>query len=177
VIVDTSALIAVALGEPIRERVLEALETAADRVLSSMSLLEAGMVLRARLGENAAGLLYQLVDELVSEVAPFDEMQARLAIAAFGRFGKGMGHRAQLNLGDCAVYALAQSRGEPVLAAVGAHLSAWTGGFAKMGIQHQDGLFASAGRGVRDYTPQAGKHFGTKLFSSGFHPGCIGSLV
>jgi ribonuclease VapC len=116
VIVDTSALIAVALGEPIRERVLEALETAADRVLSSMSLLEAGMVLRARLGENAAGLLYQLVDELVSEVAPFDEMQARLAIAAFGRFGKGMGHRAQLNLGDCAVYALAQSRGEPVLA-------------------------------------------------------------
>jgi ribonuclease VapC len=77
------------------------------------------MVLRARLGESAAGLLNQLVEELVSEVVPFDEIQARLAIAAFGRFGKGMAHRAQLNFGDCAVYALAVSRGEPVLATGG----------------------------------------------------------
>ena len=115
-VIDTSALIAIALGEPSRERLLDALETAADRVLSSMSLLEAGMVLRARLGQSAVGLLYQLVDDLVSEVVPFDEAQARLAIAAFGRFGKGMGHRARLNFGDCAVYALAVSRGEPVLA-------------------------------------------------------------
>jgi ribonuclease VapC len=115
-VIDTSALIAISLGEPSRERLLDALETAVDRVLSSMSLLEAGMVLRARLGERAVGLLYQLVDDLVSEVVPFDEAQARLAIAAFGRFGKGMGHRARLNFGDCAVYALAVSRGEPVLA-------------------------------------------------------------
>jgi ribonuclease VapC len=114
-VIDTSALIAIALGEPPREHLLDALETAVDRVLSSMSLLEAGMVLRARLGEGAIGLLYQLVAELVSEVLPFDEVQARLAITAFGRFGKGMGHRAQLNFGDCAVYALAGSRGEPVL--------------------------------------------------------------
>jgi len=115
-VIDTSAPIAIALGEPSRERLLDALETVVDRVLSSMSLLEAGMVLRARLGESAVGLLYQLVEELVSEVVPFDEIQARLALTAFGRFGKGMGHRAQLNFGDCAVYALAGSRGEPVLA-------------------------------------------------------------
>jgi ribonuclease VapC len=115
-VIDTSSLIAIALGEPSREPLLDALVTAADRVLSSVSLLEAGMVLRARLGESAVSLLNQLVDELVSEVVPFDEIQARLAITAFGRFGKGMGHRAQLNFGDCAVYALAVSRGEPVLA-------------------------------------------------------------
>ena len=115
-VIDTSALIAIALGEPSRAGLLDALEAAADRVLSSVSLLEAGMVLRARLGESAVGLLNQLVDELVSDVVPFDEIQARLAITAFGRFGKGMGHRAQLNFGDCAVYALAVSRGEPVLA-------------------------------------------------------------
>ena len=115
-VLDTSALIAIALGEPSREPLLDALVTAADRVLSSVSLLEAGMVLRARLGESAVSLLNQLVDELVSEVVPFDEIQARLAITAFGRFGKGMGHRAQLNFGDCAVYALAVSRGEPLLA-------------------------------------------------------------
>jgi ribonuclease VapC len=115
-VIDTSALIAIAPGEPSRERLLDALETSADRLLSSVSLLETGMVLRARLGESAVDLLYQLVGELVSEVVPFDDVQARLAIKAFGRFGKGMGHRAQLNFGDCAVYALAGSRGEPVLA-------------------------------------------------------------
>jgi ribonuclease VapC len=115
-VIDTSVLLAIALGEPPRKRVLDALETSTERILSSMSLLEAGMVLRARLGPDATALLYRLVDELVSEVAPFDEVQARLAIAAFGRFGKGMGHRAQLNFGDCAVYALATSRGETVLA-------------------------------------------------------------
>jgi ribonuclease VapC len=115
-VIDTSALVAIALEEPTRQRLLEAMESARGRILSSISLLEAGMVLRARLGEGALTLLYQLVDELVSEVAPFDEPQARLAIAAFGRYGKGMGHRAQLNFGDCAVYALAALRGEPVLA-------------------------------------------------------------
>jgi ribonuclease VapC len=115
-VIDTSALIAISLGEPSRGRLLDALETSRDRVLSSMSLLEAGMVLRARLGERGVSLLYQLVDELVSEVVPFDEVQARQAIRAFGRFGNGMGHRAQLNFGDCAVYALAGSRGETVLA-------------------------------------------------------------
>ena len=81
-----SAEFSLRLGEPSRECLLDALEKAVDRVLSSVSLLEAGMVLRARLGESAVGLLYQLVDELVSEVVPFDEIQARLAITAFGAF-------------------------------------------------------------------------------------------
>jgi len=54
--------------------------------------------------------------KLKAEVVPFDQAQANVALTAFARFGKGMGHRAQLNFGDCAVYALAQSRGEPVLA-------------------------------------------------------------
>ncbi len=115
-VIGTSALIAIALGEPSQQPLLDAIEAAAGRIISSVSLLEAGMVLRARLGETALPLLYQLVEELGSEVVPFDEIQARPAITAFGRFGKGMGHRAQLNFGDCAVYALAGSRGEPVLA-------------------------------------------------------------
>jgi ribonuclease VapC len=57
-----------------------------------------------------------LIEELGAEIAACDESQARLAVAAFGRFGKGMGHRAQLNFGDCAVYALATLYGEPILA-------------------------------------------------------------
>ena len=115
-VIDTSALVAIALREPTRQRLLDVIEAANSRILSSASLLEAGMVLRARRGEPGLTGLYQFVDKLVDEVVPFDEIQARRAIAAFARFGKGMGHRAQLNFGDCAVYALAALRGEPVLA-------------------------------------------------------------
>ncbi|MGA2882993.1 MAG: type II toxin-antitoxin system VapC family toxin [Bryobacteraceae bacterium] len=118
-VIDTSALIAIALGEPSQTALLAAIEHSTSRELSSVSLLEAGIILRSRLGEKSVPLLYRLVQELGCEVIPYDEPQAKAAIAAFGRFGKGMGHRAQLNFGDCAVYALAALRGEPVLATGG----------------------------------------------------------
>jgi ribonuclease VapC len=116
VVIDTSALIAIAMAEPSRFGVLDAIEQATSRELSSVSLLEAGIILRARLGEQSVPLLYRLVEEIGCEIVPFDAPQSKAAIAAFGRFGKGMGHKAQLNFGDCAVYALAALRGEPVLA-------------------------------------------------------------
>lgn len=95
------------------------MDAAATRSLSSVSLLEAGIVLRARMGAHAVPALYRLLEEIGCEIIPFDTAQAKMAIAAFGRFGKGRGHRAQLNFGDCAVYALAALRGEPVLATGG----------------------------------------------------------
>ena len=67
-------------------------------------------VIRSPEGELAVLKLYSLVE------AVFDEVQAKAAVGAFERFGKGMGHRAQLNFGDCAVYDLAALRGEPLLA-------------------------------------------------------------
>ncbi len=75
-VIDTSALIAIILGEPSRQSILDEIDAAAARVISSVSLLEAGMFLRARLGEMAVPFLYQLVDELGSEIVPFDGMQA-----------------------------------------------------------------------------------------------------
>jgi ribonuclease VapC len=122
-VIDTSALIAIALGEPLRQSLLDAIDLATNRIISSVSLLEGGIILRARLGESSLPMFYQLIEALSGEIVPFDETQARLAVTAFGRFGKGMGHRAQLNFGDCAVYALAALRGEPVLA-TGADFSA-----------------------------------------------------
>jgi ribonuclease VapC len=115
-VIDTSALIAITLREPSREALLTLIARTPTRVIASVSLLEAGMVLRARSGEKAVPILYELMDALGVEVAPFDVTHAKLAITAFERFGKGMGHRAQLNFGDCTVYALAALRGEPVLA-------------------------------------------------------------
>ena len=116
-VIDTSVLVAIVLDEPSRDFLRKALQAAPTRVISSVSLLEAGMVLRAREGQLVVPKLYSIVEELRAETVVFDEAQAKLAIGAFERFGKGMGHRAQLNFGDCAVYALAAIRGEPLLAA------------------------------------------------------------
>ena len=115
-VIDTSALIAIALHEPSRDALMGAIRVAATRTISSVSLLEAGMVLRSRSGQLGVQKLYGFLEELGVETAVFDAAQAKLAVGAFTRFGKGMGHRAQLNFGDCAVYALAAMRGEPLLA-------------------------------------------------------------
>lgn len=115
-VIDTSALVAIVLDEPSRDFLREALQSASTRIISSVSLMEAGIVLRAREGQLVLPKLYGIVRELGIETAVFDEAQAKLAVGAFARFGKGMGHRAQLNFGDCAVYALAALRGEPLLA-------------------------------------------------------------
>jgi ribonuclease VapC len=115
-VIDTSALVAISLHEPSRESLLDAIRVAVSRTVSSVSLLEAGIVLRARSGRPGVQALYDFLENQGIETAVFDAAQARAAVGAFERFGKGMGHRAQLNFGDCAVYALAAIRGEPLLA-------------------------------------------------------------
>ena len=115
-VIDTSVLVAIVLDEPSRDFLRKALQAAPTRIIPAVSLLEAGIVLRAREGQLVVPKLYSIVEELRAETVVFDEAQAKLAIGAFERFGKGMGHRAQLNFGDCAVYALAAIRGEPLLA-------------------------------------------------------------
>jgi len=122
-VLDTSALVAMVLSEPLASRLLEAIEREPTRFISSVSVLESGIVLRARAGAPIVAMMHALLAELGIEVIPFDEVQARLAIQAFERFGKGMKHRAQLNFGDCAVYALAASRAEAILA-TGNHFKA-----------------------------------------------------
>ena len=55
-----------------------------------------------------------LIDNEV-EIVPFDELQARAAAVAFDRYGKGIDPEAQLNLADCAAYALAMTMNCPLL--------------------------------------------------------------
>jgi ribonuclease VapC len=83
--------------------------------LSAVSLLETHIVVRAREHPAMIGKLQRFLEETGAIVMPFDERQARLADMAFLRYGKGQGHPAQLNFGDCAVYALASMLGEPLL--------------------------------------------------------------
>jgi len=78
-------------------------------------LLEAQIVVRGREHPALLDKLDRFLQEIAVIVVPFDESQSRLAADAFQRYGKGQGHPAQLNMGDCAVYALAKAANEPLL--------------------------------------------------------------
>lgn len=114
-VIDTSAVLAWLKQEPERERIVAALEVHPVRRMSAVSLLEAHIVVRAREHPDMVGKLQRFLEEIEALIVPFDEPQARLADAAFQRYGKGQGHPAQLNFGDCATYALAKAMGEPLL--------------------------------------------------------------
>lgn len=113
-VVDTSALLAILQFEPEAESFAERVEAAEVRRISSVSILEAGIVVEARKGPLGARELDAFVQQASFVVEPFDLHQAELARDAFRRFGKGR-HPAALNPGDCASYALAKTFGEPLL--------------------------------------------------------------
>jgi ribonuclease VapC len=113
--IDTSALIAIFRLEPEADTFLKALVRAEGRAMSAFSVLEASMVMS---GGSADSSPFEPLDEFLIEagieIVPFDGNQASLARQAFLRFGKGR-HKAGLNMGDCASYALAKSRKAPLL--------------------------------------------------------------
>jgi ribonuclease VapC len=114
-VVDTSALVAVILGEPDAESYAAAITAATDGVaVSAATFVEAAIVLEARQGPDAARDLGLLLQSCGATVEPFTSEQSSAAIAAWRRFGKGR-HPAALNFGDCFAYALAQYRGESLL--------------------------------------------------------------
>lgn len=110
--VDTSAVVAIVLGETEAESMLAAIQQHPS-IMSAASLLESMIVVEARQGADATRDLRLLVDSTI-EITPFDSDHARVAFEAWTRFGKGR-HRAGLNLGDCFAYATAVIAGVPLL--------------------------------------------------------------
>jgi ribonuclease VapC len=114
-VLDTSAIIAAVTNEPDSTRYRKAILEADTRLISSIAVLETRIVLLSRLGSTALRLFDELLEQAAIVVVPFDGEMAKLAFDAFRQFGKGQGHSAQLNIVDCAVYALAKFRAEPLL--------------------------------------------------------------
>ena len=114
-VIDTSALIAIFLDEPERNRFLEQIIQAHKRLISAASVVEAGIVLEARQGPAVSRDFDLFLHEAGIEIVSVDETQAAQARSAFRQYGKGR-HPAGLNFGDCFTYALAVVSGEPVLA-------------------------------------------------------------
>ena len=103
------------LGEPEAAEFLRAIKGASIRRVSAASFLETGMVLyRDRSGERRK-LFEELVVAFRLSITAVTEEQARIALDAFDRYGKGCGHSASLNFGDCFSYALAKVCAEPLL--------------------------------------------------------------
>lgn len=111
---DTSALVAVALNEP-EEEIFARIIAVRRAVIGTPTLVEARMVLESRIDEAAAIFLAELIRRPSVTVLAFDVQMYDLASAAFSRFGKGRGHPAQLNFGDCLSYAVAKARSVPLL--------------------------------------------------------------
>ncbi|MBM3271654.1 MAG: type II toxin-antitoxin system VapC family toxin [Candidatus Sericytochromatia bacterium] len=114
-IVDTSALIAILRCEDQAEVFAAAIENAGQRRISAASYLESAIVIDGSRDPVASRLFDRFVREAALEVAPVTESQARVARDAYRDFGKGSGHPAQLNFGDCFAYALAKDTGETLL--------------------------------------------------------------
>lgn len=114
-IVDTSAIVAIALDEPGAEPLKEALARSAVSRISAPGYVELCAVLQRRERPEIGRLVDRLLEAYGIEIAPFDAHQAHLAAQAYRDYGRGSGHRAQLNLGDSYSYALASATGEPLL--------------------------------------------------------------
>jgi ribonuclease VapC len=115
VILDSSALVAIALDEPEREVLIARINAAETVGVAAPTLAEAGIVLSARTGRDATEVLVELIAAADGVVIEFGLLHWREAVSAWWRFGKGR-HPAGLNFGDCLAYATAAIAGEPLLA-------------------------------------------------------------
>jgi len=114
-VVDTSAIFAIVLGEPERDAFARAIEAADRRLMSAATAVECVAVFAGRnLHSDPMRAMERILEALAIEVAPLDVEQWRVAAGALIRFGKGR-HSARLNLGDSFAYALAKVSGEPLL--------------------------------------------------------------
>jgi ribonuclease VapC len=114
-IIDTSALIAILRAEPDAAGFAEAIEAATSRRMSAANFLEAAVVIDSQRNPVVSRRFDELVGAAEIQIEPVTEVHARIAREAYRDFGKGSGHPAGLNFGDCFAYALAQDSGEPLL--------------------------------------------------------------
>ena len=113
-VIDSSALVAILLGEPGCDALAVTLSGAQRPLICAANWLEAMMLISARLGPPGVQALGELLDAAAVQVAPADAELVQTAFDAWQRFGKGQ-HPAGLNFGDCFAYALAMRRGDALL--------------------------------------------------------------
>jgi len=114
-IVDTSAPITILRDEPEAISYARAIERADARRVSAANFVEAALVIDSSRDPIASRRFDDLCREANLTIEQVTEAQARIAREAYRDFGRGSGHPAKLNFGDCFAYALAKVSGEPLL--------------------------------------------------------------
>jgi ribonuclease VapC len=114
-IVDSSAIIAILKDEPDGLALSKVLAAAGGARLSAASYLECSIVLDKNRDPVRSAGLDDLLEEANISIEPVTAAQAKIARQAYRDYGKGSGHRANLNFGDCFTYALSREKREPVL--------------------------------------------------------------
>lgn len=114
IVVDTSALMAIINGEA-EARDFAVIIGTTTSMISTATLLEAHSAAARWFGSEKADAMELLLEKLELTAVPFDNVQLQAAKSAYSRFGRGTGHHANLNLGDCFSYALAKTRRLPLL--------------------------------------------------------------
>ncbi|WP_409962625.1 type II toxin-antitoxin system VapC family toxin [Gemmatimonas sp.] len=115
VVLDSSAVIALIADEPEAPRLAAALDRLTDRVIGAPTLVETGIVLRARYGGRGELALDAFLQRFDVRVVPLATREATFAREAHRRFGRGVVSPAVLNYGDCLAYAVSASLGWPLL--------------------------------------------------------------
>ena len=107
--VDASAMVAVLFGEPDRDAILQQLEQSREPITSGVSVWEAAAAVRRGLKSTVDPYqrVQRFLDEAAISVIPIGMTETSAAVEAFRLYGKGTGHQAQLNLGDCFSYGCA----------------------------------------------------------------------
>jgi ribonuclease VapC len=114
-ILDTSAIIAILCDESEAMSCAQAISDATSRRVSAVNFVESAVVIDASRDPIATRRFDDFIREANISIEPVTEIQAQIARAAYRDFGKGSGHPARLNFGDCFAYALAKDSGEPLL--------------------------------------------------------------
>lgn len=114
-IIDTSAIVALLRAESDASEIAQAIADSSSRRISAANYFEAAIVIDTNRDPVASRRVDELLREAEIEIAPVTAQQARIAREAYRDFGKGSGHPAGLNFGDCFAYALAKDLGEPLL--------------------------------------------------------------
>lgn len=114
-VIDSSAVVAILFQEPDARMFAAAIEAEPAPLISAASVVEVGAILLSRKTKGARKDLADFLRESGVQVEAVDRNQAELALDAFERYGKGGGHPAQLNFGDCFSYALAKATGKRLL--------------------------------------------------------------
>lgn len=114
-IVGPSAILAVLKREPGWEQIRDLLDGSHDSSLSAASYLEASIIVDRWKDATLSRSLDELIEQFEIAVEPVTADQARIAREAHRVYGRGSGHAAKLNFGDCFSYALARVKREPIL--------------------------------------------------------------